>query len=352
MITATHPAASAEFLSRLHDGELTAAEREDFTRHAQECPTCRLAVEEFERSLTAFRSAPPSPVPTDLSARILRKIRAQSPSRRPFGVMFGIDIRWAGVFLAALLVAIIAPALLTRRARTPAAGPPEPFSAHIVEAPATDKLEAPRRNAGAPPAAPAQPRLADEGARDRARRETDRREAPPPPPRLAGAPEEKESGSAERQKAADDRAETAEIAQAPPAPGDAPASAPRALSRRPLASTERAGGEAGAFASEPKLLEAPRLDVRPLDGEGQPPELAAAPADGRLEPLRGREFIVIVQEDGRIRDLIPQKAEPDSALRKDAAAKAAPSAGASTEPLRELRFVPGKRPRRLLVRVQ
>jgi hypothetical protein len=108
MTVATHPGSSLETLSRRHDGELSPAEREAFERHLAGCAECREATAAFERSLAAFRTAPEAPVPSDLSARILRKIRSQTPSRCPFGVLFGIDIRWAGVFLAALLVATAA----------------------------------------------------------------------------------------------------------------------------------------------------------------------------------------------------------------------------------------------------
>src|SRR5207344_3108831 len=88
----------------------------------------------------------------------LRKLRAQTPSRRPFGVMFGIDIRWAGVFLAALLVVIIAPVFFERRevrARPPAT---EPLMAYVVDE-SSDKRDAPKAKARAEAKADASPRL-------------------------------------------------------------------------------------------------------------------------------------------------------------------------------------------------
>ena len=100
--TETHPAESVEFLSRLHDGDLGPAEAAAFESHRAECADCRASVAVFERALSAYREAPVSPVSSDLSARILRKIRATTPSRRPFGVTFGIDVRWAGVLAAAI----------------------------------------------------------------------------------------------------------------------------------------------------------------------------------------------------------------------------------------------------------
>ncbi len=137
--TLSHPAQSAEFLSKLHDGELSPAEAAAFESHRRECPECRASVAEFEGALAAYRSAPVPPHASDLSARILRKIRAASPSRRPFGVMFGIDVRWAGALAAALLVVIIGAPVFRRapqdkRAVPPATSLPAPIPAYVLDA--------------------------------------------------------------------------------------------------------------------------------------------------------------------------------------------------------------------------
>lgn len=336
MIDSTHPAGSAEFLSRLHDGELTPTERSAFESHRAACSACREAVEQFERSLTAFRTSPSAPVPSDLSARILRKIRAQSPSRRPFGVMFGIDIRWAGVFMAALLVAIIAPALLFRRAIPQNASAPDTISAHFVDAEAdkaaapTEESDAPKQNAAKAPSAKtrAQPKQEQQVARGRVA------ESPPLP---ASVP-------APAASAAD------EVAQKPQAAREKESPAPSALSKRAVASAERSGGEAGAFGLDQKAAEKVRLEVQALDGEGQPPAIHETPSDERLSSLRGGEFILIVEAAGNVRGV--SAVGPDPFLRKDSVASADRSAVASHDLLRELRFEPGGRPRRLLVRVQ
>jgi hypothetical protein len=334
MIDSTHPGGSAEFLSRLHDGELTPAESSAFQSHRAACAACREAEAEFERSLAAFRAAPPAPVPSDLSARILRKIRAQSPSRRPFGVTFGIDIRWAGVLLAALLVAIIAPALLTRREVPQNEGAPDAISAHIVDS-ESDKAVASQEEP--PSRAKDVPWPPEEKARARSKEEASGRVAVPAPPAPAAVP---------AQSAAD------EVAQKPQPAREAENGAPSALSKRAVASAERAGGEAGSFDVETKAVESIRLEVRPLDGEGAPPEIAATPSDDRLGPLRGREFILTVEAGGRVSAAVPFRPELGSALRKDSAASVEPGAGSSPDLLRELRFQPGGRPRRLLVRVR
>src|SRR6185295_7944727 len=95
------------FLSRLHDGELTAAERAHFESHRAHCAECRAAAAEFEKALSLFRATTTSPPASDLPARILRQLASTTRRRPPFGVVFGIDIKWAGALSAALLAVII-----------------------------------------------------------------------------------------------------------------------------------------------------------------------------------------------------------------------------------------------------
>jgi hypothetical protein len=380
---ATHPAASLETLSRRHDGELSPAERAAFEAHLAECEECREATAAFERSLAAFRTAPEAPVPPDLPARILRKIRAQSPSRRPFGVMFGIDIRWAGVFLAALLVAIIAPVFLSSRrelSRTAAAPAPAPLTAYVVDAEAEagaheqtrDAQQKPSRQlqagekghevdagsaasngiAGAPgsktkaqkdEAAPAEGRPADQLAGGR----LDQSAAAPKAPASAPAPEEKERSGEDARN----------VAVAPMA------AAPRRSAAR--ATPDRSGGEAGSFAREEAQAPEVRVDVRALDSEGAAPDVAQTPPADRLEPLRGREFVLVVGADGVVRSVEPAGQENERRkLLKDLPAATQPSAAAEAdkkaEPvdaddgsaLRQLRFQATGKARRVLVRIR
>jgi anti-sigma factor RsiW len=112
---APHPGRSSEFLSRLLDGELTAAERAQFESHRAHCAECRRAASEFESALALFRSSRPRPAAPDLSARILRKLQAGNRRRSSFGVSFGIDPRWAGAFAAALLAVLIGSTVVVRR---------------------------------------------------------------------------------------------------------------------------------------------------------------------------------------------------------------------------------------------
>ena len=345
MTDSPHPAQSSEFLSLLHDGELPSAEAAAFEAHRRSCEACRRDVEAYERTLSAFRAAPTAAPASDLSARILRKIRAQSPSRRPFGVMFGIDLRWAGVFATALLVVIIATSLPQSRspqqvAATPTAGP---LSAYLVDS-VESSPEDVARNATA-----------------RKNGAAKAREDAPAAPRQNSAPPAKES-----------RLASVEEARAPapppaPAPQDETASpsstlssqkteakaAPKAL-RRSQAHADPAGGEAGASAFATERGAALRLLITTLDSQGAPPPLESGGADDRLAPLRGQEFILLIESQGRVRSVSRSGPREEGALNKDKRADVEADAEASpaVEALRELRFRPGDRPRRLLVRVE
>lgn len=354
MTVSSHPTRSPEFLSRLRDGELSAEERRLFEAHRGECAECRETVAAFARSLDAFRSAPEPPAPADLAARILRKIRAQSPSRRPFGVMFGIDIRWAGVFLAALLVAIIAPGLFSGRRETRAASAPqEPLTAYVVDsepspdrpgapAPAPGRPASPPAPAPAPPHAKAAPEAAEEGLATR-----DKADAASPvvvtgeAPLLDSAPvNETASRELPRKEAAQRQAQNA---------------APSAMSRRTTASAsgapaERQGGEAGFLEKEEKSAAADvHLDIRAFDTDGTAPELSSPnPPTERLAPLRGRDFVLTVDANGVVQSVLPARREDE----RTRSSKDADAESALHGPLKELRFRATGRPRRLFVRVR
>ena len=375
MTVSSHPTRSPEFLSRLRDGELSAEERRLFEAHRGECAECRETVAAFARSLDAFRSAPEPPAPADLAARILRKIRAQSPSRRPFGVMFGIDIRWAGVFLAALLVAIIAPGLFSGRRETRAASAPqEPLTAYVVDYEPRGDARCAGEAEGAPgPGEGDTNALAAKAPEPKTRPLAEgTAESGKPADRLVGgrldqpAPRPRHPPRLPRPRRPPRRARgTAQKLPSEEARNVAPMAAPKRSAA--LATPERGGGEAGAFAREEAQSGEVRIEVRPLDAEGAAPDVARAPAAARLAPLRGREFVLVVGADGLVRSVAP--AEPENERRqllKDKAADAAsaPSAEAdkkaesadsdadASSALRELRFqAPGK-PRRVLVRIR
>jgi hypothetical protein len=379
MTVATHPGSSLETLSRRHDGELSAAEREAFERHLAGCAECREATAAFERSLAAFRTAPEAPVPSDLSARILRKIRSQTPSRRPFGVLFGIDIRWAGVFLAALLVAIVAPVLLERRDLSRPASTAAPLTAYVVDDEASKETrDAAEKQKELQGGAKGDARLAQapepktralaEGTAESTGQtkpadslvggRLDQPAAAPRPP--ASAPQPGEAGAA-----AAPRGPVAQKPQSEDARNVAPMAAPKRLAA--LATPDRSGGEGGFVSREEAQAGEVRIDVRPLDAEGAAPDVAQTPAAGRLAALRGREFVLVVGADGLVRSVSP--AEPENERRKllkdvpvasatepaaeaDKKAESASVDSDADSALRELRFqAPGK-PRRVLVRIR
>ncbi|HEY2796356.1 MAG TPA: anti-sigma factor [Thermoanaerobaculia bacterium] len=381
MTVATHPGASLETLSRRHDGELSPAEREAFEAHLRGCAECREATAAFERSLAAFRTAPEAPVPPDLSARILRKIRAQTPSRRPFGVMFGIDIRWAGVFLAALLVAIVAPLLLQRRDLSRPASTSAPLTAYVVDAEAEKAKETRDARQSELQAGAKSPRAP---------------QAPEPKTRARADEADEVAGSAERGLVGGKLEQPAASGSAPPAsapaPQEAAAGAPASPAQKPQASEgarnavamaaprrssaaaaatpDRSGGEADSFArEEAQTSEVPvRIEVQPLDSEGAAPSVVQSPPADRLSPLRGREFVVVVGADGLVRSIEPPalpNGNERSKLLKDVASatkatEAPPGADADKKseavnaetPLRGLRFQASGKARRVLVRIR
>jgi len=325
-----HAARSPEFLSRLYDGEADAAEKAAFETHRARCEECRHAADAFAASLAAFRSSPTAPAAADLSARILRKIRAQSPSRRPFGVMFGIDIRWAGIFVAALLVVLLSAPVLLRRPGAPTPASPSALSARIVDAPAEGTAAPPppaalRREAR--PAAPAQaPPAASERTEEVAAAATGpavpRRDSPEAPAEV------------ERRRFA-------------PAPKAVAQNAAPGMRGR-LAPAEPSGGEAGAQGAADAEFRALRLVVNPTDGEGPAPGIVARPSDEQMAALRGNEYTLIVETQGRVRDVQSATiAGKPAATSRRAAGVSAPG-----ELLRELRFAPGDRPRRVVVRIE
>ena len=331
-----HPASSVEFLSRLHDGEVPADEKTAFEEHRKSCADCRTAADAFEASLSAFRSSDVLPTPPDLSARILRKIRAQSPSRRPFGVMFGIDVRWSGLLLAGLLAVLLSAPLVLRRS-TPALAPRPPISATFVDAPAEPKTLDVKEPApalgGSRPAAPV--------AKSAAKAAPEAAAAPP-----SAAPLEKSEKNAALEAPADD--EKRRFAPAPSAPSAQALRAP-AASARSRAAAEPVGGDAGSAAEDALAARPPlRLIVTPLDGEGEAPSIVAGPDTSRLSELRGREYVLTVEASGRIRSIETSVANGYVAPN----ATSRPSAEAIPASLQEIRFAPGDRPRRLAVRVQ
>jgi len=309
MTNSPHPGRSVDFLSRLHDGELDPGERARFEAHRAHCAECRRAAAEFEDALSLFRSARSSPPGADLAARILRKVRTPSPSRR-FGLSFGVDLGWAALVVTALLALVVTTPIVVRRRD---------------EAP-------PRAVSEARPQKPAQAVTA---------------RTPLPEPR---ARRERAFGN----RAADPPPAAKEIETAEEALAAAPAAAVSAREDRVEAPTqERDEDRSAAAVTAPKrsglreedrpalLAEGQRLSVSivPIDGHGAAPALVGG---GRIElPVgeRGREYALLVDSQGIVREVTLHSAKEEAR-------------GATPEALRQLRFQPGNRPRRLLARIE
>lgn len=302
-----HPARSLDFLSRLHDGELSPAERAHFESHRAHCDDCRRAAAEFENALAVYRTAGTSPPPSDLAARILRRLESSNRRRSPFGVVFGIDLRWAGAFTAALVAVIFGYSVLDRREaprRIPIsfAPPPAPSASASLPSQATSASQEPlaRPLAKAVPQANVAAMPASVAPRPAAR------------PSPAAATDRLASVAAEQNSRADDSVSPAKAARAPA----------RAKEEDPGAS---------------------RVIVTALDGAGAPPSLLNGPAVAFRPGDRG-QYVLVVGADG-----VPVEVDRLEDARKEKKGDLDQSA---SDVVRKLRFQPAAGPRRLLVKVE
>jgi anti-sigma factor RsiW len=320
-----HPARSHAFLSRLHDGDLQPAERAHFDAHRAHCAECRTAAAEYERALSLFRSARSSPPPADMANRVLRKVQSVGRPRRPPVVsVFSIDWRWAGAFAAVLLVLLVGTPIALR----------QQSKATRAEGPITIAMQ---DREGAPAAGTISKQLA-------------------PPADASGR------GAADSAYSPDIAAQDSGRAQVAPEPKAeavaAAAAAPASRAPAPAQAKERGGGEGARepmlISGDTPVLDRPsRLVVQPLDAQGSAPELDARPEEPDLTELRGRSFVLLVDASGRVRDVRETAAKTAPAAdgkRRDAAL--AKEKDNAADPLKRLRFKPGERSRRLLVRVE
>lgn len=104
---AAHPTRSIGFLSRLHDGELTAAESREYELHSAECAECSSAAAEFEAVLALYRQAQEEPADPALAERIARRLDARLRWRPPVRYLrLEIDLLWTSV-VATCLVGVL-----------------------------------------------------------------------------------------------------------------------------------------------------------------------------------------------------------------------------------------------------
>jgi len=322
----SHPGRSVEFLSRLHDGELDAAERARFESHRAHCAECRRAALEFEDAISLFRSARSAPPRSDLASRILRKVQSTNRPRAPFSPRFGIDLGWAALLVTALLAVLVMTPILGRRPEYPRVIPVRSVTARASE-PAKDaaKETAPR------PAAKQGPP-----------RERDLREARRPGPRAEpAAPENNDvlrteterpktaasqasgstSGATRESSKLEDRGDRGALAVAPEA--------------------ARAGGaEETAVAAPPGTPL--KLTFQAIDGYGSSPALLSGEPRDLPVDERGQEYVLLLDSQGIVRRVTPQMVGRGTSVRQ----------GDASAALSRLRFAPGNRPRRLLVRFE
>ena len=310
-----HPGRSAEFLSRLHDGELDSGERAHFEAHRAHCAECRRAALEFEDALAMFRSARSKPPRADLAARILRKIQTSSPHRAPFGRRFRMDLSWVALVLTGIFALLLTTPIAIRREEapvvvslpTPAPAPPSDRAAEAAPqaAPETDRL---RRDSEARRDRP-ETVLAPKEAPEFRRREST------PPPAIASERkrEIRDSRAAEKERRP---ALAAEIGQA-----------------------SGTGEDSSAAAASATPVPAPlRVRIEAIDGHGSAPALVSEDRR-RLPPsYRGHEFIVLVDVQGKVSEVL--------------SGRAGEVVSVDVSLLREFEFEPGSRPRRLRLRFE
>ncbi len=316
-----HPARSVEFLSRLHDGDLDAAERARFEAHRSHCAECRRAAVEFEDAISLFRSSHSTPPRADLAARILRKVQSTNRPRAPFSPRFRLDLA-AAALLATALLALLVSTPAVRRVPPPEAPEPEPAAGRSAEIGST------ARDAFEPAPVP------DSQAVPRSRANASRRQATPRPPLARQENEKKEmaqkSKTSEKSELRDQLAKTAEQ----PVDKAAEPDARRDESSSAVVAAQSPSLAAGGFEEPPASVAraAPlRLRIHSIDGYGAaPPLLPEGPVE--LSPQeRGREYVLLLDSQGVVREVRPSPA---------------PAA------LSRLHFHPGSRPRRVVVRIE
>ncbi|HEV8232660.1 MAG TPA: zf-HC2 domain-containing protein [Thermoanaerobaculia bacterium] len=324
----THPGRSVEFLSRLHDGELQVAERVRFEAHRAHCAECRRAAIQFEDALSLFRSTRSTPPRADLAARILRKVQTTNRPRVPFPMRFRIDLGWAALLLTALFaILIMIPELARQHGTATPPAPPAPAPAPQPGPPIAQKPPADRPSV--PPSREKGP-LAD--SRAAAPREAIERAPVAAGEVGAAAKEDKTADARLRSDAVEERREM-----------------PRATS--PTPEPANAGGE-GDAAARPAPAAAPlHLSISEIDGFGAPPGLVPGIRIDLPATERGRQYVLMVDSQGTVRQVSRASSEDSSRIVPAPRRQIAKAQAAVPQPLSLLRFEPGNRPRRLLVRI-
>lgn len=361
----SHLGRSVDFLSRLHDNELTAAERAHFESHRAHCAECRQAAVEFEAALALYRSSRPSPAPADLAARILRKLQVSSPRRSPFGVFFGIDLKWAGAFAAALIAVIIGSSIVVQRETKHASAPTDTTISVVMqdgqprsEVEKSEPRPAPPREV-ARRAAAAQPPPSVSSATPPAQhldRDFAREPFPAGPSASEGKKLKEEVAAAPTDQVAAERDQE----QAKPQAKNVVVSEKsiRGAAPSPSRSESLGGDDPSRSASTYSVETRPTGHVSvlaALDNKGTAPALLNPDEPALSSEDRG-EYVVLVNAQGAVIKIDrPAAGKTERAQAKDKR-KAGPPEQPHTIPvneaLRRLRFQPSDRMRLILLRVE
>jgi len=381
-----HPARSPEFLSRLHDGDLTAAERAQFESHRAHCTECRNAAFDFEAALSLYRSSRPRPASPDLSSRILRKLQQSNRRSAPLGGSVALNLRWAGAFAAAIIAAIIGFSVVarqeSRRLAAREAAVPVTIDGKLQANEAAPRMKeiAAAKPAVVPPVSQPQRQAAVEkqaaldkddasGRSDNLRKglaepgEAGQVSAYAPAPAAPRAPAAKAPAPTNEPSVADKNTLSLRLAPPSSAHGDEAGRANVQFYAQDGVSTvqtEKQGGEGSSVASA----------VEARDEETRPVRLILTAADGGTAPEvfdeekivlppgeRGHEYLLVVDSQGHVNevrniDTRRQKIAPRSQSGKPEANAVLAPPPPPPPALKELRFRPADRPRLLRVKIE
>jgi hypothetical protein len=288
---------------------------------------------EFEESLSLFRSARSRPPNADLAARILRKVQSAPRRPPPFRVLFGIDPRWAAAAATVVVGVLLGYAALEQGRESPRI----PVSFVTPSSPDSSRNAA---TAVPLPARESEPPARSDRPSTRVARKAPLFPADPAPPDV---------GEADR-KAADADTIEAEAAPSITVSGEAPLVDSR--------SVKGSGGDESPAARGPLPVArkaAARMFIAAIDGFGAPPPLLS---EARIEISAGereRRYILLVDSQGMVREVSAEPRKDETIHVPEASASGAqlarPDSGTAAS-IARLRFKPGNRPRRLLLRFE
>jgi anti-sigma-K factor RskA len=110
-------------------GELTDEDKRELERHLEECPGCRNEMDRLRQTHNLLRQLAASEPPTELKARVLARVRGESPGRSGGGWWF-----WGSAAAALLVVAVLGVGLLQAITGDPSSGVPLTATALAPEA--------------------------------------------------------------------------------------------------------------------------------------------------------------------------------------------------------------------------